>query len=376
MPTPEPATSPLLVNVTPPYPVHVGQGDSFLANAIAGLALPPLSQVVVVADTQVAEHGHADRVAAAWRARGLPCNTLLVPAGEDSKSVPMWAGLHERLLRLGADRSTLVCAVGGGVVGDLAGFVAATFMRGVPFVTVPTTLLAMVDAAVGGKTGIDLEAGKNLVGAFWQPLAVVADAGMLATLPQPHFREGTVELYKHALLANLPWRSEMHTRDGAVAWPAAWVGERQLTVLRDAIHVKASIVARDPLEAGERAHLNLGHTLAHALETITQHRMRHGTAVAYGLVYAAMVGAGNRPGTHAWLPDVVALARWAADAPLPHASFEALWTAMQRDKKRRGGRLSFVLLNEPGAPDTDTGIPERVFRGAWDALLAEFGGDA
>jgi 3-dehydroquinate synthetase len=171
------------VALDPGYDVWVGSGPELLTQALRDAGADRAWRAAIVTDARVAAAGHAGRVAAAWRSLGVEPLVFEVAPGEGSKSVEVWADLHARLAHAACDRDTWVCAVGGGVVGDLAGFVAATWLRGVPFVQVPTTLLAMVDAAVGGKTGLDLSSGKNLVGAFWQPRVVVADVDALATLP-------------------------------------------------------------------------------------------------------------------------------------------------------------------------------------------------
>jgi 3-dehydroquinate synthase len=297
---------------------------------------------------------------------------LEVPPGEDSKSPGTWADLHARLAAAGCDRDTWVCAVGGGVVGDLAGFVAATWLRGVPFVQVPTTLLAMVDASVGGKTGLDLPAGKNLVGAFWQPRVVVADVATLATLPGGVLREGAVELYKHALLSDAPWRSAFHAPGGQAGLPGGLGDDAWTRLVADGVRVKIDVVRQDPQEAGVRATLNLGHTLAHALESATGHRLTHGTAVAYGLVFAALLGRAR--GWVDWVDDALAVARWAARAPLPDPSFSTLLGYMGRDKKRRAGRLRFVLLETLGGPRLADDLTEAELERAWADLRASISG--
>lgn len=367
------ATAPLRVRValTPAYDVWVGTDDDLLPAALADAGAGRASRVAIVSDERVAAAGHASRAAAAWAALGVEAVMLVVPAGEGSKSVATWADLHARLAASACDRDTWVCAVGGGVVGDLAGFVAASWMRGVPFVQVPTTLLAMVDASVGGKTGIDLPEGKNLVGAFWQPRLVVADARALATLPPAVLREGAVELYKHALLADAPWRAAFGAPD-AFGLPADLDAAAWARLVADGIRVKAEVVAADPHEAGVRAHLNLGHTLAHALEAATGHAMRHGTAVAYGLAFAAELGAAR--GWADWRADAVALVAWAADAPLPDVPLDTLLGFMARDKKRRVGRLRFVLLEAVGRPVVVDDVQPADLARAWDALRARFPG--
>lgn len=359
------------VDLEPAYEVWVGADDDLLPAALADAGAGRASRVAIVSDERVATAGHVARAAAAWAALGVEPLELLVPPGEGSKSVATWADLHARLAAAACDRDTWVCAVGGGVVGDLAGFVAASWMRGVPFVQVPTTLLAMVDASVGGKTGIDLPAGKNLVGAFWQPRVVVADVRTLATLPAAVLRDGAVELYKHALLTDAPWRAAFGPPDAFGLRVDLDDGD-WARLLADGIRVKAEVVAADPHEAGVRAHLNLGHTLAHALEAATGHALRHGTAVAYGLAFAAELSAAR--GWADWRADAAALVAWAADAPLPDVPLDALVGFMDRDKKRRGGRLRFVLLEAPGRPVVADDIRSAELARAWHALRARFPG--
>jgi 3-dehydroquinate synthase len=359
------------VALEPGYDVWVGAGVEVVSRALASVGAARASAVVVISDDRVAAAGHAARVAGAWQALGVPVHVLEVRAGEASKSIATWAGLLERLAALGLDRDAWVCAVGGGVVGDLAGFVAATYLRGVALVQVPTTLLAMVDASVGGKTGLDLNAGKNLVGAFWQPRVVVADVEALATLPPAVLREGAVELYKHALLADAPWRSAFHQADGAFGLAADLDADAWTRLVADGVRVKADVVAADPLENGARAHLNLGHTLAHALETATDHALAHGSAVAYGLAYAALLGHGR--GLADWRAAAVALTRWAVDAPLPDVPFHTLRTLMGRDKKRRGGRVRFVLLERLGRPTLVDDLTDTELERAWTTLRTTLG---
>jgi 3-dehydroquinate synthase len=367
------AAAPVRVRVAlePAYDVWVGADDDLLPAALADAGAGRASRVAIVTDDRVAAAGHAERAAAAWGALGVEAITLVVPAGEGSKSVAAWADLHARLAAAGCDRDTWVCAVGGGVVGDLAGFVAASWMRGVPFVQVPTTLLAMVDASVGGKTGIDLASGKNLVGAFWQPRVVVADVRALGTLPPAVLREGAVELYKHALLTDAPWRAAFGPPD-AFGLPAELDDAAWARLVADGIRVKAAVVAADPHEAGVRAHLNLGHTLAHALEAATDHAMRHGTAVAYGLAFAAELGGAR--GWQDWRADAAALVDWAVDAPLPDVPLDTLLGFMARDKKRRGGRLRFVLLAALGRPTVVDDVQSADLARAWETLRARFPG--
>ena len=211
---------------------------------------------------------------------GLDCHIVEIPDGEDHKTLATVAALYERFAALGLDRSAAIVALGGGVTGDVAGFAAATYLRGLPFVQVPTTLLAMVDASVGGKTGVDLPTGKNLVGAFYQPRGVVCDVATLATCPKRSCAAAWPRPLKTALLGDGPLFEVMEsTALAGTGWPLAEIVER-------CVRVKARVVEADPQERGLRAILNLGHTIGHGVEQASGYRYRHGEAVSIGLVGA------------------------------------------------------------------------------------------
>lgn len=346
------------VAVAAPYTVTVGEG-----------VLPLLAEqvrqhrIALVSDTSVAPL-HADAAAAPLERAGRSVERYLVPPGEGSKSPATWGALLGRMARDGFDRGGAVIALGGGVVGDLAGFVAATYLRGVAFYQAPTSLLAMVDASVGGKTGINLPEGKNLVGAFWQPGAVVADVATLRTLPEPQFRQGAVELFKHGLLADpalLELVGPAFTRDA----PAETLAE----AVARSVAVKADVVSRDEREGGVRAHLNLGHTLAHALEAVSEHRLGHGDAVAYGLLYAGLLA--RVRGWADLTPRLRRLLAWVRPGPLPEVPFEALEPYLDRDKKVAEGRRRFVLLEDIGRPRVVGDVPRRDQAEAWEALRSD-----
>jgi 3-dehydroquinate synthase len=337
------------------YEVVVGSG--LLASA-AGVV--EQRDVCIVTDTNVGPiHGPA--LAAALEDAGKRVTVLRVPAGEASKSLATWGELIADVARTGLGRDGAVVALGGGVVGDLAGFVAASYLRGVAFYQYPTSLLAMVDASVGGKTGLDLPEGKNLVGAFWQPRGVVADVATLASLPEREFRQGTVELVKHGYLRD----PELLTVVGP-RWHPSADSDLLIEAVARSVAVKAAVVAADERETGERAHLNLGHTLAHALEAATGLALQHGDAVAYGLVYAALLGRGR--GHDDLVPELLRLVEWLDPAPLPYVSFEDLAPYIARDKKAVGGAARFVLLRSLGDPylAADVGTDEQ--RAAYAAL--------
>lgn len=355
------------------YDAWIGDEPDLLERALRAAGAASASRSLLLTDRHVEAAGHAERVSGVLAGLGLDVVRMVVPPGEEAKALPVYHDLLERMAAAGLDRQAWVFALGGGVVGDLAGFLAASYLRGLSWAQLPTSLLAMVDASVGGKTGLNLAAGKNLVGAFWQPKVVVAEVGALTTLPASELRGGAMEMYKHGLLVDAPWRREVFHQTGQPAGlpsqmpPAAWV-----ELVAANVAVKAEVVGGDEREAGARAYLNLGHTLAHALETVTEHRMSHGTAVAYGLAYAALLGRAR--GWADWSAEMQAVAAWAVDHPLPDLPFTELLPAMGQDKKRQDGRLRFVLLREPGRPELVSDLSEQELGHAWSTLLGHFNG--
>ncbi|MCL6521147.1 MAG: 3-dehydroquinate synthase [Firmicutes bacterium] len=287
----------------------------------------------------------------ACRARGLQAELLLFPGGEEAKRLVTVERLYHELVRRGVERTTWLLAVGGGVTTDLGGFVAATFLRGLPWVAVPTTLLAQVDAAIGGKTGVDLEEGKNLVGAFYPPRRVVADVRWLRALPRQLLLEGMGEVVKAALLAGEPFWSWLEEARPALL---AREPEALAEAVARAAAVKAEVVAADEREAGRRELLNLGHTFAHALEWASGYRLRHGEAVATGLFLAArraeaegLLPAAERRRIEALL-EAYGIGRSAALPRGEASSPDRLAAALAVDKKRRHGRLRLVLPRAVG----------------------------
>jgi 3-dehydroquinate synthase len=270
--------------------------------------------------------------------------------GEGFKTLDTVAQLYTAFVQAGLDRGGLVIALGGGVVGDSAGFAAATYMRGVRLAQMPTSLLAMVDSSVGGKTGVDLLQGKNLVGAFKQPEAVWIDPGTLATLPAREWRCGMAEVLKHGLLA-----------DPALLEPALHTRARAAELVRRAVQVKVDVVTQDPYEQGVRAHLNLGHTFAHAIEQVSGYDWPHGEAVGVGLLAAARLSAALGL-CGADVPAQVEAALESVGLPrrLGGLDVDALYGAMATDKKWRAGRSRFVVLRGIGQPDIIEGVPRDV----------------
>jgi 3-dehydroquinate synthase len=331
------------------YEVHVGRG---LVDRLDTL-LPPLPGARVAAVVRPAAlAGVAERAARALAGRGLAAHQLEVPEGELAKRLDVVETLYQRLAAIPAHRADPVVAVGGGATTDAAGFTAATWLRGVPLISLPTTLLAMVDAAIGGKTGVDLDAGKNLVGAFHQPSAVVADLDTLATLPRPELRAGMAEVIKAGLIADPDLAAACLERA-----PAAVAGDLDALgpLVEAAIRVKAEVVGADEREAGRRAVLNYGHTLGHALERLAGYRgLRHGEAVALGMVFAARVAEAVGLATPGLVEGHLELLR-AAGLPAGGVELDpdAVLEAMGTDKKHggAGGGLRLVLLGAPGKPE-------------------------
>ncbi len=341
------------------YDILVGAG--LLSHAPALMAQRGLDgPVAIVSDTHVAAHWGPPLRDAFTRA-GVQARLITLPPGEAHKTLDTIRQLYDAFLTMGLDRSGVVVALGGGVIGDMAGFAAATYLRGVRLVQIPTSLLAMVDASVGGKTGVDLPQGKNLVGAFKQPELVIVDPDTLATLPAEEFRNGLAEVIKHGIIADPDLFAQL---EGS--------GPESLeSLIARALRVKIQIVQRDPFEQGERAYLNLGHTFAHAIERVSQYTIPHGQAVALGLIAAARL-AQNQHLCAAQVPQRIeqVVERLGLPTTLP-TSYEpqALLEAMGTDKKRRQGRLRFVLPRAIGRVALYDDIPREEVLAALATLL-------
>jgi 3-dehydroquinate synthase len=349
--------SSLTVNVSQAYPIYFGENLSqFIAKTIQE------KRLAIISNDMVAPL-YAHQLADVLRQQGKTVSIHTVPDGEDSKSSEMFAKLLAELAQHNLDRKSAVLALGGGVVGDLAGFVAASYMRGIAFYQIPTTLLAMVDSSVGGKTGINLAEGKNLVGAFWQPQAVFMDMRYLRSLPEQEFRGGAVELFKHGLLADPIILQDVDNPE----FNSKGQTEFLIDIIKRSVKVKADIVAMDEKEQNIRAYLNLGHTLAHALEAATHHHLTHGEAVAYGLVFDAHLA--KQRGYADEVEPCVRFLRWMNPKPLTVESLDVLEPYMLRDKKNEAGKVKFVILEAIGKPiivdDVTVGEREQ----AWEFLI-------
>jgi 3-dehydroquinate synthase len=318
-------------------------------------SLRPGARTAIVTDRGVARHW-LEKTEAALAQAGIASSRIIVEEGEGSKSYATLEKVSEALIAAKIERNDLVIALGGGVVGDLAGFAAAILRRGVDFVQVPTTLLAQVDSSVGGKTGINSPQGKNLVGAFHQPVLVIADTAVLDTLPPRQFRAGYAEVAKYGVLGDAAFFGWLEANHADIVKG----GAAREHAIATSCRAKAAIVARDERETGDRALLNLGHTFGHALEAVTgfSDRLFHGEGVAIGMVLAAEFSAslGMIPQS-----DAIRIERHLAEAGLPThvediagfaqeglADADTLMALMAQDKKVRRGKLTFILLEAIG----------------------------
>ena len=336
------------------YAIHIG--ERLLADA--GLILPQLDQprAAIITNTTVAAL-YLEPLAGALRLHGVDVISVVLEDGERYKDWHTLNRIYDALLERRCDRKTTLVALGGGVVGDLAGFAAATYMRGIPFIQVPTTLLAQVDSSIGGKTGINHPLGKNMIGAFYQPRLVLADTKVLETLPPRELSAGLAEVIKHGLI-----------RDGAFF---AWLEQNMEQLLacdqgalahavRRCCEIKAAVVAEDERETGVRALLNFGHTFGHAIESgMGYGKWLHGEAVAAGMVMAADLSQRMGLIAQADVARIVALLRRARlpTAP-PDIAPERLLELMGVDKKAEGGKLRFVLLDAIGAGSVRGDVPD------------------
>lgn len=321
------------------YDVVIGAGVlGELPARVAAAA--PAARYAVIAPDRVARL-HATRVLDGLHSAGMNAVLLEFPDGEAYKTRDTWADLSDRMLAGGFGRDSCVIALGGGVAGDVAGFVAATYMRGIPVVQVPTTLLAMIDAAVGGKTGVDTAAGKNLLGAFHAPALVLADPLVLATLPPVQLRAGLAEAVKHGAILDAGYFAWLEARAAAVL---ALEPDALADLVRGSVRLKARIVDEDPHERGPRALLNFGHTIGHALELQAGWSMPHGQAVAIGMVAEAALGAEaglTEPSVPARIRTL--LERLELPVRPQAADVAALLDAIRLDKKARRSRPRFAL---------------------------------
>lgn len=336
------------------YDIEIGSSNLSRAGAFLARRAGP-THAVLVTDANV-EHPHATTVGESLAQAEMAVDMLVVEAGEPSKSIDTAAALWEQLLQVGADRTSVVVAVGGGVVGDLAGFVAATFARGLPLFQVPTTLLAQVDSSVGGKVGINLPQAKNMVGAFLQPLGVLIDTATLATLEQREYGSGLGEVVKYGVILDAELFAYLEANAPALV-------RRQYDVLRHVVarccRLKADVVQQDEFEqTGRRAILNYGHTFGHAFEAVAGYgSLLHGEAVAMGMVCASRLAERlGRIDAAVTARQVKLLAALGLPIRPPELDPDQVLDAMLHDKKVQHGRLRFVLPSRLGHVELVGGV--------------------
>nr|BCX01620.1 MAG: 3-dehydroquinate synthase [Bacteroidota bacterium] len=328
------------------YPVVIAPGGLLRLPHWLDAQGIPREQVLLLSDRCV-EALYGEPLCQLLGQTGSRVRVFSLPPGEESKALAYLLELYDRALEEPIDRHTLVLALGGGVVGDVAGMLAATLLRGLPLVHVPTTLLAQVDSAIGGKAGVNHRRGKNLIGVIYQPHGVFIDPAVLRSLPEREWISGLAEVYKYALIADAElYGLLLRSRDRIQARELDSVCE----LVSRSVQVKACIVSEDETERGRRAVLNFGHTFGHALEAATGYsRYRHGEAIVVGMWAACWLSARRYP-AFPWKEAAVLLEQLPVSDWPRDVSFEALWPHMERDKKRRDGQLRFVLLRTLGEP--------------------------
>ncbi|MGO9516523.1 MAG: 3-dehydroquinate synthase [Candidatus Korobacteraceae bacterium] len=339
------------------YEVVVESGLLRSAATVLRDVIPAESRVFVLTSPKIRKHWGSTLQRSFSRA-GRKLEILEMPDGERSKKLSQLEKLAEKLVKRGADRRSVILALGGGVVGDVGGFLASVFMRGVPVVQIPTTLLAQVDSAIGGKTGVNLASGKNLIGTFHQPLAVLVDPDVLATLPEREYRSGLFEAMKYGVIRNPAIFDLMESERDALLRRDGALLEKLIT---ECIRVKAEVVRADERESGERRILNFGHTIGHALEAETGYRkLLHGEAVGWGMIAAALIGYALDKTDSLTAQRIIATVF--AYGPLPKfkAQGRRILIRLLADKKTVGGVPHFVLATGMGTVEVVKGVSERV----------------
>ena len=330
------------------YDVEIGVGLDEAGGRLAGLGLG--NKLALVTNPTI-KNLHGQRVIDGFKAAGFLVMSVEVPDGEQYKNLDWLNSIYTALLINGFDRTSSLAAFGGGVIGDLTGFAAATFMRGVPFVQIPTTLLAMVDSSVGGKTGVNHPMGKNMIGAFYQPKKVLMDLDVLRTLPREEFLSGMAEVIKYGVIWDRTFFEYLEqNRQKILGLDPDTLGH----IIRRSCEIKAEVVSRDEREGGLRAILNFGHTVGHAIETAENYTLRHGHAVAIGMVTAARLA--HRTGLcDVSVPERVEELIKSYGLPVSLAALSRrptvteLMGTLQLDKKAEGGKVKFVLPKQIGS---------------------------
>ena len=347
------------------YEIHIGKSilDRMgLIIAKNGWA----SRYIIITDSNVSAL-HGERVLAILRQMDLRVDMIDVPAGETSKNIQTSLHIVDRMIDLGADRTSALIALGGGVVGDLTGFIASIYMRGIPYIQVPTTLLAQVDSSIGGKTGIDLPQGKNMLGTFYQPKAIFIDIAFLETLPDRQFRTGLAEIVKHGIIDDPELFNYLEAGTEAIR-------NRDLGLIEEIIaqscRIKCRIVEIDEMEKGYRRILNFGHTVGHAVEAECGYSISHGEAISMGMVASTLISERLRHLPSGDRERIISLIRRIGlpDRIPKVLSPDGVLSRIKRDKKKEGDIIHFILLKKIGIPFVNGGVPETLIREIMEAL--------
>lgn len=349
------------------YDIHIGR------NILDRLALLLSkngwgSRYFIMTDSRVARI-HGDRVTAVLEGMGLKVGKIEFPAGEASKNIHTCIGLVEELVERGADRTSALIALGGGMVGDMTGLVASIFMRGIPYVQVPTTLLAQVDSGIGGKTGVDIPSAKNLVGTFHQPKAVFIDLDFLETLPAREFTNGLAEIVKYGIIEDPNLLEDLQSGIEALRGRDMKFLER---IVSRSCRIKKGIVEIDETEKGLRRILNFGHTVGHAVEAESAFTVSHGEAIAMGMAAATILSERLKYLSAEDRNDVLSVIRHMGLPDRIHTILdtEGIMSRLKRDKKKEGESIHFVLLKKPGMPFVNGGVPLELVRETIEAMKA------
>jgi 3-dehydroquinate synthase len=339
------------------YEIRIGSG---ILDRIALLIAKnhKAGRYVIITDDNV-ERLHGKNFLSVLKNIGLGVDLISFPAGESSKNIGTILDISDKLLKLGADRATCLIALGGGVVGDMVGFIASVYMRGVPYVQIPTSLVAQVDSAIGGKTAIDLPSGKNLLGTFYQPADVLVDLNFLNTLPAKEFENGLAEIIKYGIIDDEKMFILLEENMDAIKQkdPAML-----LKIVENCCRIKKAIVEIDEREQGLRRILNYGHTLGHALEAVSDYKLSHGEGVALGMIAAARISAKNnyldaQEATR--IEKLIGLANLPVKIPASLQAEEII-KRLQMDKKKKGDTIHFVLLKKIGMPFISGGLDKEI----------------
>jgi len=350
------------------YSALVGHGLMANAGELTGKVVSG-NRCAIIAD-EISARLFGDRVSKSFTAENFSPRLIRIPSGEKSKSLAEVEKICDEMIAAGLDRSSFVVGLGGGVIGDISGFVAAIFQRGVPHIQIPTTLLAMVDSSIGGKTGVNLDAGKNLIGAIHHPALIIADVEALESLPAKELRQGYAEIIKHAIIRD----AEMFRALSSRAKPPVRLGPRDdgfVALIRRNIAIKARIVMADAREiSGERALLNFGHTVGHAIERATDFKIPHGDCISVGIAAACAISLKRAGLSSKERDDVVSLLKqFELPTQLPTAvDREKIAAALAHDKKFVGGRIRFVVTPKIGEAHVSSNVTMEDIREAISAL--------